>query len=77
MNLYDLQATVAGLIAAGFGQTEVVTTPENFNPGYRMQCFWAGIREAKIQGEGFWVYNLRDEPRVQVFELCYAGPKTS
>jgi len=77
MTLVELKAVVDRLVSEGHGEVEVVTTPENYNPGYRMRVFLAGLREAVVMGEGFWIYNLRNEPRVSVFELAHAGfPKS-
>jgi endonuclease YncB( thermonuclease family) len=73
MTLAELKEVVDRLVAEGHGEVPVICTPENFNPGYRMGCFAANIRQARLQGDGYWIYNLRDEPTVTVFELSYAG----
>jgi len=69
MTLTDLKAVVDRLVLEGHGEILVVTTPENTMAGVRIAAYQARVREAKRVGESYWVYNLRDEPRLSVFEV--------
>lgn len=70
MKLCELKEAVDRLVADGHGDVPVVCAPENYQPGYRMHAFEAGLREVKISGVGFLIYNLRPEDELgMVFEV--------